>query len=393
MIPPPQGAPASLESGDDELDHSDNPVDTLDDSFLDTDFDYLGAEGGDKQEDEPTAVDQDFGVDADRYRLMARQKRHYELEMELSSLTDQQQFDGRGNLATQAAQALKQAREIYNQGTDFEHQGNPSKALAAFQQVEAVCSDYPGIHEDIERTKQAKELLGDWTEPDSQFNNEFSDAPEEDMDQEEELFPDAGDRLSSLKEGSRTFFEQTARKTSKAVPLAVTIAIFLCAATIGVYYFISTSTLDDAKEKFAECKSVLDQNRFSEAERQCQLAIDIANQVQYFNAGERDRLIEEIKVVQNSQSLTEGLAGNLLLDGKYLPKQVVKTIRAFRYFTAEGDKHFKQEAWQQAASSYRQALDLTSQNEGVDPQLIFTVSENLKMAEFNVLLRSGSRTH
>lgn len=390
LDPPPQGAPASLGSGDGDSDHSDKPVDTLDDSFLDTDFDYLGAEGGDKQTDESTAVDQDSGVDADRYRLMARQKRHYELEMELSSLTDQQQFDGRGNLATQAAQALKQAREIYNQGTDFEHQGNPSKALAAFQQVEAVCSDYPGIHEDIERTKQAKELLGDWTEPDSQFNNGFSDAPEEDMDQEEALSPDETDRLSSLKAGSRTFFEQTARKTSKAVPLAVTIAVILCAATVGVYYFISTSTLDDARQKFAECKSVLDQNRFSEAERQCQIAIDIAGQVQYFNAGERDRLIEEIKVVQNSQSLTEGLAGNLLLDGKYLPKQVVKTIRAFRYFNAEGDKHFKQEAWQQAASSYRQALDLSSKNEGVDPQLIFTVSENLKMAEFKVLLRSGS---
>jgi tetratricopeptide (TPR) repeat protein/ubiquitin-protein ligase len=386
----PPAAPASDAFGEGESDASDKPVDTLDDSFLDTDFDYLGPEDGDQPTDGPATDDQDFGVDADRYRLMARQKRHYELEMELSSLTDQQQFDGCGNLATQAAEALKQAREIYNQGTDFEHQGNPSKALSTFQQVEAICSDYPGIQEDIERTEQAKELLGDWAEPDSQFNDGISDAPEEDMDQEEDLFPPEGDRLSSLKSGSRTFFEQTARKTSKVVPLAVGVAILLCVATIGVYYFISASTLDDAKEKFAECKSVLPQNRFSEAERQCQLAIDIANQVQYFNAGERDSLIEEIKIVQNSQGLTEGLAGNLLLDGKYLPKKVVKTIRAFRYFTAEGDKHFKQEAWQQAASSYKQGLDLASKNEGVDPQVLFAVSENMKMAEFNVLLRSGS---
>jgi len=376
--------------GEAEPANLDVPVDTLDDSFLDTDFDYLGPEDGDDQTEELVTDEPGSGIDADRFRLMARQKRFYELEMELGDLTDQHQFDGRGNLATQAAQALKQAREIYNQGTDFEHQGNPSKALDAFQQVEDVCSDYPGLQEDIERTKQAKELLGDWAEPDSMPDDEFSDGAEEDMEPEEDLSSFGSDSLNALKSGSRTFFEETARKTSKVVPFAIGIAILLCAATIGIYYFISTSTLQDAEEKFVECKNVLKQNRFSEAERQCQIAIDMASQIQYFKAGERDLLIEEIKVVQNSPALTEGLAGNLLLDGKYLPKRVVKTVKAFRYFVAEGDKHFQQEAWQQAASSYKQALDMASKNEGVDPQITFTVAENLKMAEFKVLLRSGS---
>lgn len=376
--------------GEAEPENPAEPVDTLDDSFLDTDFDYLGPEDGDDQTEELVTDEAGSGVDADRFRLMARQKRFYELEMELGDLTDQHQFDGRGNLTTQAAQALKQAREIYNQGTDFEHQGNPSKALDAFQQVENVCSDYPGLQEDIERTKQAKELLGDWAEPDSMPDDEFSDGEEEDMEPEEDLSSFGSDSLDALKSGSRTFFEETARKTSKVVPFAIGIAILLCAATIGIYYFISISTLEDAEEKFVECKTVLKQTRFSEAERQCQLAVDIANQVQYFNAGERDRLIERIKVVQNSPALTEGLAGNLLLDGKYLPRGVVKTVKAFRYFVAEGDKHFQQDAWQQAASSYKQALDMASKNEGVDPQATFTVEERLKMAEFKVLVRSGS---
>ncbi len=373
----------------DETDDSDEPVDTLDESFLDTDFDYLGPEDGEAGADEPGAEDGSSSLDTDRYRLMARQKRFYELEAELAELSDQQQFDGRGNLAVQATQALKQAREIYNEGTDFEHQGNPSKALAAFQQAESICSDYPGLQEDIERTKQAKELLGDWTEPESQPDSDFSDDSDSDTGQGEEL-PPLGAEFDRLKEGSRTFFEETARKTSKIVPFAVGIAVLLCGATIGVYYFISTSTLQDAEEKFAECQRVIEQNRFSEAERQCQLAIDIATQVQYFKAGDRDRLIGEVENVLNSQVLVEGLAGNLLIDGKYLPKRVVKTIKAFRYFADEGDKHFAQQAWQQAASSYTQALAMAAENEGVDPQAIFAVSENLKMSEFKVLLRSGS---
>ncbi len=377
-------------SGADEADSFDTPADTLDDSFLDTDFDYLGPEDNTEKPDELLAEEPAAGVDVDRYRLMAKQKRFFELETELGELSDQQQFDGRGNLTVQATQALKQAREIYNQGTDFEHQGNPSKALTAFQQVMALCSDYPGLQEDIERTKQAKELLGDWAEPDSQPDGDFPDDRDDPIDEVEEIPPlDNGD-FGSLKSESRTFFEETARKTSKIVPFALGIAVLLCAATIGGYYFISTSTLKDAEAKFVDCKQLVEQDRFSEAERRCQMAVDIATQIQYFKAGDRDRLVDEIETVLNSQGLTEGLAGNLLIDGKYLPKRVVKTIKAFRYFAAEGDNHFKEEAWQQAASSYKQALDMAAENEGVDPQAIFTVSENLKMSEFKVLFRSGS---
>jgi len=373
-------------------------VDTLDESFLDSDYDFLGEEKGDPATEEldlPKSAIQESEekpeVDVDRFQLMARQKRYYELDMELGDLPGHQQFNGRDNLAVQAAEALKLAREIYNQGTDFEHQGNPGKALNAFRQVEATCSDYPGLQEDIDRTTQAKELLGDWTEPAGQpAYDERSDTFDDEQSIEEDLPPLENETLTDLKASSRTFFEETARKTSKIIPFAVGIAVLLGAGTIGVYYYLGSSTLDKAQNKFEECQAVLKQNRFSEAERQCEMAIDIAKQIQFFKGGARDELIEEIQVVLNSQGLTEGLAGNLLLDGKYLPKKVVKTILAFRYFMDEGDKHFADQSWQQAVSSYQQALALTKENDGVDPKVIFTVEENLKMAQFKVLFRTGT---
>ena len=382
---PESSIPPPADTGEETADEA-TEVDTLDESFLDNDFESLDS---DEEEDEQGSEGEDPIVDNDRFQLMARQKRYFELDMELGELSASNQFPERETLATQAAEALKQARDIYNQGTDFEHQGNPSRALAAFEQVEEVCSDYPGLQEDIERTKQAKELLGDWAEPEPQPS---SDIPEEEDDTplDDELELSGEDGVADLKSGSRTFFEETARKTTKVVPFAITIGVLICAAVVGIYYYFSTSTLEDAQKKFTECQAVLKQNRFSEAERQCQIAIDIANQVQYFHAGSRDKLIEEISGVLNSPGLTEGLAGNLLLDGKYLPKKVVKTIKAFRFFEAEGDKHFQQEAWQQAAASYNQALNLTQSNEGVDPQTVYGVTERLKTAEFNVLLRAGT---
>ncbi|MBT8332915.1 MAG: hypothetical protein KJP19_00665, partial [Deltaproteobacteria bacterium] len=319
--------------------------------------------------------------------LMAKQKRFYELDSELASLSGDQVFDERDHLAQQAASALKEAREAYDSGTEFEHQGNPGKALEAFQRVEGIVSDYPGLDEDIERTAQAKELLGDWADAPSDINEGFTASTEEPLD--EELPPPEPDD-SVKKPDSRTFFEQTARQTSRLIPFALGIVAVLVISTAGIYYYLSTSQLKQAETKFAECQSVLEQNRFSEAERQCEVALDLAKQVQVFKGGARDGLIEQIKKVLSSELLVQGLAGNILLDGKYLPKDIAKTIRAFKHFKITGDDHFAKQDWQQAAANYSQALTIAAQKEGVEEQLIFDVTETMKTAEFNVLLRAGT---
>ncbi|MBT8362765.1 MAG: tetratricopeptide repeat protein, partial [Deltaproteobacteria bacterium] len=98
----------------------------------------------------------------------------------------------------------------------------------------------------------------------------------------------------------------------------------------------------------------------------------------------------QIKKVLSSELLVQGLAGNILLDGKYLPKDIAKTIRAFKHFKITGDDHFAKQDWQQAAANYSQALTIAAQKEGVEEQLIFDVTETMKTAEFNVLLRAGT---
>jgi len=380
-----------------KADSSELSMDTLDESFLDSDFDFLD----DEKKEEPETGDlvppgQDLnslsvlannGFDPDRYKLMAKQKRFYELDSELASLSGDQLFDERDHLAQQAASALKEAREAYDFGTEFEHQGNPGKALEAFQRVEGIVSDYPGLDEDIERTAQAKELLGDWADAPSDINEGFTASADEPLDEDlPPLEPDDSDK----KPGSRTFFEQTARQTSRLIPFALAIVILLVISTAGVYYYLSSSQLKQAETKFAECQSVLEQNRFSEAERQCEVALDLAKQVQVFKGGARDNLIEQIKKVLSSELLVQGLAGNILLDGKYLPKGIAKTIRAFNHFRTTGDDHFAKEDWQQAAANYSQALTIAAQKEGVGEQLLFDVTEKMKTAEFNVFLRAGT---
>jgi tetratricopeptide (TPR) repeat protein len=321
--------------------------------------------------------------------LLAKQHRFFELDSELADLGDGQSFDDHDNLSRQTASALQQAREKYDQATDFEHQGNPGRALDAFKQVEAVVSDYPGLLEDIERTNQAKELLGDWSQAPETIEEEVDTPTEEEKEKKQD--PSAnGAKRGKRKTGATKLFEDTARNTSRMIPYVSGIILVLVLVSAGGYYYLNSLKLDKARAEFSECQTILKQNRFSDAERQCATAIDTAKQIQYFKAKSRDGLIAEIKTVLNSEALQQGLAGNRLLDGQYLPKKMVRTILAFKHFIKEGDEQFASENWQKAASNYAEALKLAEQKEGVAQELVFEVTENLKIAQFNILLRSGT---
>lgn len=371
-------------------------VDTLDESFLETDFDYFGSDDRDPVTDEivppPPETDEpglSATFDSDRYKLLAKQKRFFELNSELDALSPNHEFSERARLAEQAKAALQQARDVYNQGSDHEHQGDPGRAYEAFKQVEKIVSDYPGLQEDLERTAQAKELLGDWLDPSADKEQDEQSAAYAEQDGA----ADTGERdeqPTRKKSDRRTFFEDTARQTSKLIPYAIGAVILIVCGAAALSFYLNTSRLATAEKKLAECQTILKQNRFSEAERQCQQALDIAKQVQFFRSGTRDDLIEDIEAVLQSEVLHQGLAGNLYYDGRYLPKQVVKTVRAFSHFAAQGDASFAKEDWQEALANYNQALALAEEQPGgIDQEIVFAITQRQKQAQFNTLLRSG----
>ena len=336
--------------------------------------------------EEDDTADPVVDFDPDKLKLLAKQKRYFELDGVLSSLTEGQVSGDLENLASQTADALQQAREIYNQGTEFEHQGNPGRALQSLSQVGNVVADYPGLEEDIERTTQAKELLGDW----AQGAEEEDQPPPEGESAEQDAQPEEPEGRATRRADQRTLFEDTARKTSKIIPYALGIVVLIMACTVAFYYYLKSSLLTDAQAEFKECQAVLKQNRFNDAERQCEKAMDTVSQVQFFKGESRDRLVADMKAVLNSEKLQQGLAGNLLYEGEYLPKKLVRIIRQFKAFREAGDTHLAAEEWQEAADNYSQALMVGSKSDDIDQQLLFAVSKKKKTAEFYILYESGS---
>lgn len=336
-------------------------------------------------EPEIAAAENLAAPDPDKFKLLVKQHRYFELDGALADLSAELSFPEREKFSSMAHAALHQARELYDEGSNFEHQGNPGRALDAFNKVASAVADYPGIQEDIERTTQAKELLGDWG-----LTPEKPEEKEVEPDTEQEEPPSAQkNKPDKRRPGKIKLFEDTARHTSRIIPSVAAIIVLMSLCTGGVYYYLSSMRLDKARSAFKECQVILKQNRFQDAERQCEHAVDLAKQIQFFKAGSREELLDEINAQLNDESLQQGLAGNLLLDGQYLPRNVVRTILAFKHFMVEGDKYFQNGDWQKAASNYGEALKVAQSRDGVSEQLVFTVTENLKISQFNILLRSG----
>jgi len=397
------------------------PADLSGDIFEESDFDFEAPppDAEDEQEDllpagfngglEKEVVEEE--VDIAHFQDLAREKRYFGLDKELSLLSADTHFDGRETLAEEAAVALEQAQSLYTRALEYEHKGEPDRALRCFKQISDYTTDYPGLQEDISRITQAMELLGDWTDPDEKEISKppqiedpaafsepeaFSEPARAAQASAEQQFgtappppePDTSKAAPAAK-ASRTFFDDGSETKSRLLPFTILIILLLVGAAGGIHYFLTASNFDKAAADFNACKTSLKRNAFTDAEQQCESALARAKQIKFLKTGERDRLMGEIARTLRSKPMQEGLAGNLPLDGEYFPRQVVQDIQTFRKFKTEGDKLFAASKWQQALSNYEQALTIAAKEESIDRQRVFEISENIKVARFRITYESA----
>lgn len=376
--------------------------------FEESDFDFEAApskeESAEKEsappefDSDPVGEMDDEEIDIDHFNELAAEKRFFGLDKELSLLPDTASFEGKEALAEQTAEAVREAQSLYSKALELEHKGDPADALKHFQMIETVTTDYPGLHDDISRMNQALELLGDWTTPTVDRPAEEETVLEtETVVDEISAPPPTPQPETKVKKpeqqmqetATRTFFEDGPERKSRLLPYALLVIILLVGAAAGANYYLSSSKYGQAQQRFDECLASLKKNQFSDAELQCESALGLAKQVRLFKAGDRDVLIMNVEKTLKSEPLKQGLAGNLLLDGQYYPRQVVQNITSFREFKRKGDELFAASNWQQSVSNYEQALQIADEEKAIDRQELFQISENIKIARFNITYQSG----
>ncbi len=351
---------------------ADTPEEDGEISMLDDD---IFGESFTLESDEPVVPEvppsESTGVDTDRLRIIAKQKRFQALSRELAKVHDP--FEGREEMEAQVQTSINEAMELFQEAENLEHQGEQQQAMEKFLAVEAVVSDYPLLQEAKERVKQSLDLLGDWVNKTSTATSADDPEPAEES-------------------AKRTFFEEKKAVGKKWLLYTIGAGTVALCATLVVSYSSLKSGLQDAEASYTECSNLLEAWKFEAAEQKCSDALDILASVRIVKQAEKQQLEQKVHALLNSKTLKEGLKGNTILDGKYVSEINRDHILAFKEAKADGDKFFMREAWKESVLAYEKALDIVSQTKAVDTALVADIRQKYPQARFNYLMEAGEKS-
>ncbi len=342
-------------------------IDTLDDS----DF---GASFSLEKDPIPAAE-----VDVDRLRVIAKQKRFQALSRELQTINEP--FEGREEFELQVQTAMDQAMALFSEANTLEHEGNQQEAMERYNSIEKLVSDYPMLQESKERVQQAFDLLGDWLPG----NNKDHDSSQE----EEAAALDS--KKSDSDSGKRTFFEETKAASKKWFLVALGGGTIALIVTLIFTYFSLGSNLHKAQKKFEECQTLLDANNFFGAQKKCDEALSLTNEVRMVKQDEKEELSRNIHILLSSPKLRQGLTGKTLLNGKYVTKATKKLVLSFHKAKVNGDSFYQKELWNEAINSYTKALNIAQKTTFIDAPLLAEVRQKLSRSQFNSVMDAGER--
>ncbi|MBU1232665.1 MAG: hypothetical protein KKD01_13305 [Proteobacteria bacterium] len=357
------------------------------DILSDDDFSqHFSLEKDDESPYEDTPPHLTVSIDIDRLRVIARQKRFHALSQELQSI--ESHFNGREDLEVQVQKAMDKAMALYREADDFEHRGEHKKAWEKYAAVGELVSDYPLLQEAKERIQQSLDLLGDWVTGGKQDREAEKKEPSTDSDAP--FVEGVPPSLASPK-GERTFYEERKPGGSRWALYAIGGGSIALLATIAISYFSLSSGLKDAQQSATECRTLLDANNFSGAERKCEEALDLLSGVRLVKQNEKKLLTQEIRTLLASEKLRQGLAGKTLLDGQFVSEATKKLIMTFNEAKKNGDTLFQQKIWQEAALYYEKALETATKTPAIEKALIAEVHKQLPRARLNAAMLAGEK--
>ncbi len=352
---------------EEEYDNFDS-IDTLDDSDFGESFSL-------EQEEHPSET----GVDTHLLQLLAKQKRFHTLARELKLITEL--FDERIPLETKAQNTLNASADLFREAEKLEHQGKQKEALAKLHAIDELVTDYPKLQDAKDRVQQAIDLLGDWV-------NGGHDAASQDTS-----LTDSDTTKTEASLIRRKFFDEKQETVSKKMIVsAICIGSLALVGTLVISYFSLSSSLDSAKQHYSKCQHLLYKNDFPAAEQECEEALTLTSEVRIVKQKEKKELNAKINALLQSPKFIQGLSGNVLVDGYYVPISAKKFILTFKEAKRDGDSFFEQERWHQAALSYTKALKAAKQTSVIEDALLVETGRQVRMAQLNEMLQVGKKS-
>lgn len=322
----------------------------------------------------------DTESDKQQLQLLASTMHFHALSQELKK--NDEQFDGRSDLEEQTRSAINEAATLFHEAEELEHQGKQEEALEKFHSVEGVVSDYPNLQESRQRLIQAIDLLGG--------GGSETELAHDNSDSEEPIA--VQDDTSDSETGKRTFFaEKNTSPPRKGIFLALGGGLIALMAALVFSYIFLGSSLEKAEKKYAKCQNLLNSGNFKGAEQSCREALERIAEVQVVKQGKKEQLAGKIRTLLNSPKLRQGLAGNTLLNGKYVSQAAKEQLLAFIEAKKNGDTFFEQAHWSDADLSYQRALEIAKKT-SIEEKLLAEIHKKQPLIHFNTSMAAGEES-
>jgi hypothetical protein len=152
----------------------------------------------------------------------------------------------------------------------------------------------------------------------------------------------------------------------------------------GYFWYSFTNKLDDAEAAYAQCSTSHDKNQFDVAKRLCDNALQLVGEIKFIHQDKTHQLKKSITEILQSERLTQGLAGNILFEGKYIPKDKANTLQSIKQKLNEADTLYQKEKWQPASELYQILLAQAGNNGYLDPPVFEDIQHKHLIAKFRM---------
>ena len=159
-------------------------------------------------------------------------------------------------------------------------------------------------------------------------------------------------------------------------------AILCIVVTLTYYYFSLTGKLTEAKQLFSECTAQFSAKDFHGAEKSCLASLETTDSIFLVHGAQKNELQASIRKIINSEELRQGLLGNVLHNGRYVPLSLLEAHQSFFEASTQGDAAFAAQSWNEAISSYVNAINIARKTKDIPANDLVNIEKKLKEAEF-----------
>lgn len=370
-------------------------IDTLDDSDLSTDFNFLSLDDDFSQENSFPEVESTSTIDLGFLQLLESQKKIFKLRDILQDAGNSS--EDLQKLSQRTEECIRKAEELHREGRKCEKRGDARNALASYEQTALIAADFPGIETHLERIRQTLAPLddNDTTEgraADGEDRSFFDEpAPAEKAPAKSATIP-AVKSKGEPKPGVKKSPPPTLRRDRKPLLYLFGGIVAVVFAGCGYYYWTQTDKLGTAEAALSQCSGLVEEGKFEDARQTCEKALAASHEVNFLHQARGEQLQRNIEHILQSERLLQGLKGKILVDGKYLPKQDAETIKTFRRLHKEGEDFFLQENWPQAIDRFTRILAITGTAHPLPADRVAEVKTNRDIAQFRMTFESAEKS-